>query len=221
LVQEQAIQKSGSNMRYGYKTILIPLLFTGILGCAGKPHLPDASQTSAGPSVLTESYKMSVGDQLQINVWKNPELSISAPIRPDGKISLPLIGDVMAVGRTPEELASDIETKLAAYVRNPNVTVILTNLQGHEFISRIRITGSVGENISISYHQGMTALDAVLAAGSVTPFANSNGTKLHRRTSEGTQTYDIRLKDIMEKGDMTTNIYLLPGDIITVPERLF
>jgi polysaccharide export outer membrane protein len=208
-------------MRLFNKFTVVLVLLAGILGCAGKPNLPEGSQISGGPSVLTESYSMSVGDQLQINVWKNPELSISAPIRPDGKISMPLIGDVMAVGRTPEQLASDIETKLAAYVRNPNVTVILTNLQGHEFLSRIRITGAVNENISINYHQGMTALDAVLAAGSISPFANSNGTKLHRRTSEGAQTYDIRLKDIMEKGDMTTNIYLLPGDVITVPERLF
>jgi polysaccharide export outer membrane protein len=164
---------------------------------------------------------MAVGDQLQINVWKNPELSVSAPIRPDGKVSVPLIGEVMAVGNTPEQLAADIERKLTAYVKSPNVTVILTSLQGHEFLSRIRVTGSVEQNISISYHQGMTVLDAVLAAGSVNLYANSNGTKLHRRTSKGSEVYDIRLKDIMEKGDMTTNVYLLPGDIITVPERLF
>jgi len=192
-----------------------------IAGCAGKPRLPEESLTPTSPSVLTESYKMAVGDQVQINVWKNPELSIAAPLRPDGKVSMPLIGEVMAVGKTPEQLASDIERKLTAYVKNPNVTVILSSLQGHEFLSRIRITGAVTENISISYHQGMTVLDAVLAAGSVNLYADSNDTKLHRRTSKGAETYDIRLKDIMQKGDMTTNIYLLPGDIITVPERLF
>jgi polysaccharide export outer membrane protein len=164
---------------------------------------------------------MSVGDQVMINVWKNPELSVSAPIRPDGKVSVPLIGDVMAVGRTPEQLAANIENKLKSYVKAPNVTVVLTNLQGHEFLSRIRVTGSVAQNISITYHQGMTVLDAVLAAGSVDLYADSNRTKVHRRTSEGNETYDIRLKDIMEKGDMTTNINLLPGDVITVPERLF
>jgi polysaccharide export outer membrane protein len=164
---------------------------------------------------------MAVGDQLQINVWKNPELSVSAPIRPDGKITLPLAGDVMAAGKTPEELSQDIETKLKAYLRKPNVTVILTSLQGHEFLSRIRVTGAVSENLSINYHQGMTVLDAILAAGSVTPYANSNDTKLHRRTAKGPETYDIRLKDIMQKGDMSTNVLLLPGDVITVPERLF
>ena len=205
-----------------YARIFLTLItIIGIAGCAGKPRLPEESLTPAGPSVLTKSYKMAVGDQLQINVWKNPELSVSAPIRPDGKVSMPLIGEVMAVGNTPEQLAEDIERKLTAYVKSPNVTVILTSLQGHEFLSRIRITGAVTENISISYHQGMTVLDAVLAAGSVNLYADSNDTKLHRRTSKGSETYDIRLKDIMEKGDMSTNIYLLPGDIITVPERLF
>jgi len=208
-------------MKFYVKIFLILTIFIGITGCAGKPRLPEASQTPAGPSVLTESYKMAVGDYLQINVWKNPELSVAEPIRPDGKISMPLIGDVMAVAKTPEELSKDIEDKLAAYVKSPNVTVILTNLQGHEFLSRIRITGAVVQNISISYHQGMTVLDAVLGAGSVTLYADSNDTKLHRRTENGSATYDIRLKDIMEKGDMTTNIFLLPGDIITVPERLF
>jgi len=208
-------------MKLYAKIFLTFITIIGIAGCAGKPRLPEESLTPAGPSVLTKSYKMAVGDHVAINVWKNAELSVSAPIRPDGKVSMPLIGEVMAVGNTPEQLASNIEKKLAAYVKNPNVTVILTSLQGHEFLSRIRITGAVTQNISISYHQGMTVLDAVLAAGSVNLYADSNDTKLHRRTSKGSETYDIRLKNIMEKGDMTTNIYLLPGDIITVPERLF
>ena len=208
-------------MKSNARIFLILITVISIAGCAGKPRLPDESQTPAGPSALTESYRMAVGDQLQINVWKNPELSVSAPIRPDGKISLPLIGEAMAVGNTPEQLAADIERKLAIYVKNPNVTVILTSLQGHAFLSRIRVTGAVEQNISIQYHQGMTVLDAVLEAGSVTVYADSNDTKLYRRTATGSRTYDIRLKDIMHKGDMTTNVPLLPGDVITVPERLF
>ena len=208
-------------MKFYINIFLIIVFLIGIAGCAGKPRLPEDSQHTQGPSVLVKTYKMSVGDQVMINVWKNPELSVAAPIRPDGKVSVPLIGDVMAVGRTPEQLARNIETKLTSYVKAPNVTVVLTNLQGHEFLSRIRVTGSVAQNISLTYHQGMTVLDAILAAGSINLYADSNRTKVHRRTSEGTATYDIRLKDIMEKGDMTTNIMLLPGDIITVPERLF
>ena len=203
---------------------LMMVLILGLAGCANtKPNLPSKSdaEQNLGPSVLVKSYKMAVGDQLQINVWKNAELSLSAPIRPDGKISMPLIGDVMAVGSTPEELAAKIESKLAKYVKSPNVTVILTSLQGHEFLSRIRVTGSVTNNVSMSYHQGMTVLDAVLEAGSVDIYADANNTKLHRRTQKGSVAYDIRLKDIMEKGDMTTNVTLMPGDIIAVPERNF
>jgi polysaccharide export outer membrane protein len=206
------------------KLIFISILIVGMLGCAtSQPNLPPpaSSGKNAGPSVLVKSYKMSVGDQLQINVWKNPELSLSEPIRPDGKISMPLIGDVMAVGRTPEQLAAKIEARLANYVKAPNVTVILTSLQGHAFLSRIRVTGSVTKNISMPYHQGMTVLDAILEAGSVDLYADANNTKLHRRTQKGSVAYDIRLKDIMEDGVMTTNVILMPGDIISVPERSF
>ena len=208
-------------MKIYSRIYLTAIMVITLAGCATDPNLPNTSQLQTGPSVLVESYQMAVGDQLQVNVWKNEELSVAAPIRPDGRISLPLVGDVMAAGKTPDALAKEIEKKLRAYVRNPKVTVILTNLQGHEFLSRIRVTGAVEENISLNYHQGMTVLDAVLAAGSVTPYANSNSTKLHRRTAQGAQIYDIRLKDIMQKGDMTTNVRLLPGDVITVPERLF
>jgi polysaccharide export outer membrane protein len=206
------------------KLIFISILIVGMFGCAtSQPNLPPpaSSGKNAGPSVLVKSYKMSVGDQLQINVWKNPELSLSEPIRPDGKISMPLIGDVMAVGRTPEQLAAKIEARLANYVKAPNVTVILTSLQGHAFLSRIRVTGSVTKNISMPYHQGMTVLDAILEAGSVDLYADENNTKLHRRTQKGSLAYDIRLKDIMEDGVMTTNVILMPGDIISVPERSF
>ncbi len=210
-------------MKSYFGILLTGLLSIGLAGCAETPNLPAQPQAgeSQGPTALVTSYKMAVGDVVQINVWKNPELSLSEPIRPDGKISMPLIGDVMAIARTPEELAAAIEEKLSTYIKNPNVTVILTSLQGHAFLSRIRVTGSVEKSMSMSYQQGMTVLDAVLEAGSVDLYADSNRTKLHRRTSAGSETYDIRLKDIMEGGDMATNILLLPGDIITVPERRF
>jgi polysaccharide export outer membrane protein len=207
-----------------FSLFLFIWLSIGVGGCAlNKPNLPvqpEAGQNET-PRVLIDSYKMSVSDQIQINVWKNPELSLSQPIRPDGKVSVPLVGDVMAVGLTPEELASVIEEQLSVYIKTPNVTIILTNLEGQKYLSRIRITGSVGQNISISYRQGMTVLDAVLDAGSLDVYADGNRTKLHRRTGDGSESYDIRLDDIMEDGDMTTNVILLPGDIITVPERGF
>ena len=204
--------------------MVVVFLVAGLSACSmGEPRLPTKENLwlNAGPRVLIKSYKMAVGDQVQINVWKNPELSLVEPIRPDGKISMPLIGDVMAVGLTPEELAAKIESMLSDYVKSPNVTIILTNLQGHAFLSRIRVTGSVTQNMSMPYHQGMTVLDAVLEAGSVDLYADANNTKLHRRTKKGAVSYDIRLKDIMKEGDMRTNISLMPGDIITVPESNF
>ena len=211
-------------MKNLFLSMIMMVFVIGVVACsAGQPRLPskENSQKNTGPSVLVKSYKMAVGDQLQINVWKNAELSLAEPIRPDGKISMPLIDDVLAVGLTPEELAAKIEKKLSHYIKSPNVTVILTSLQGHEFLSRIRVIGSVMQSISMTYHQGMTVLDAILEAGSIDPYADANNTKLHRRTKKGSATYDIRLKDIMEEGDMTTNVNLLPGDVITVPERSF
>ena len=196
-------------------------LVLGLSACATGPRNPPP-QADLGPSVLVDAYQMSVGDTVNITVWKNPELSISAPIRPDGKIAMPLVGDVVAAGREPEELAADIRSQLSQYIVSPNVTVGLSGLQGHQFLSRIRVTGAVGTNMSMTYQQGMTVLDAVLEAGSVTGFADGNNTRLHRRTEEGgAQSYTINLEDIMEDGDMTTTVLLLPGDIITVPESAF
>lgn len=207
-----------------FNELLIGLLVLGMVGCAsdGPANLPPPTGHGAGEaSVLVENYKMDVGDMVQITVWKNPDLSVQEPIRPDGMVAVPLVGDIMAAGLGPEELAANIEKKLSNYVKNPNVTVILTSLEGHQFLSRVRVTGSVGQNTALNYHQGMTVLDAVLGAGSVSLYADANRTKLHRRGDEGTESYDIRLKDILENGDMTTNVYLMPGDVITVPERSF
>lgn len=206
-------------MKHAWKGIIAVLIFTGVAGCATPP--PNLPEPTAGRDVLVDKYLIDIGDQVQVNVWKNPELSISGPVRPDGKIAVPLVGDIMAAGRTPEALSAAIAEQLSSYVKNPNVTVILTNIEGHAFLSQIRVTGAVANNTSMTYHQGMTVLDAVLDAGSVSLYADSNRTKLHRRTDDGTATYDIRLKDILENGDMTTNVLLLPGDVITVPERAF
>jgi len=204
-------------------TTVVGIASLSLMACATNSGLPakSAAEATQTRSVLVDTYQMSVGDQIKVSVWKNPELSVSAPIRPDGKITIPLVGDVMAAGVAPEQLADTVEKKLAAYVKNPNVTVIVTDMKGQSFLSRIRVTGAVGSDTSMEYHQGMTVLDAVLEAGSVDLYADGNHTKLHRRTDQGQETYDIHLKDIMENGDMSTNIPLQPGDIITVPESRF
>jgi len=206
-----------------YCKALLGLFIIGLVGCASTPNQPPplVSMEDLGSTVLIESYKMAVGDVVQVNVWKNEELSVSEPIRPDGKISLPLVGDVMAAGLEPQELATEIKERLFSFVKKPNVTVILTSLQGHEFLSRVRVTGSVENDMSMPYQQGMTVLDAVLEAGGVNLYADSNRTRLFRRIGGANETYDIQLRDILEEGDMSTNALLVPGDVITVPERRF
>lgn len=179
--------------------------------------------TAPMPVLAAEStenlYRIGVDDQLQVAVWRNPELSVSVPVRPDGRISVPLVGDVLAGGRTPEEVARDIEGQLAAYVRDPKVAVILTELRSHEFLSRVRVTGAVRTPISIPYRQGMTVLDAVLQAGGVSEFAAANRTRLYRREGADTHALNVRLGAILGSGDLETNLEVRPGDVITVPER--
>jgi polysaccharide export outer membrane protein len=174
---------------------------------------PDAQAVSA--------YRIGVDDQVKVTVWQNPDLNVTVPVRPDGMISVPLVGDVQAGGKTPEEVGADIKSKLAAFVREPQVTVIVDQLRSHEYLSRVRVTGAVRTPISVPYRQGMTVLDAVLAAGGTNEFAASDRTELYRKEDGGTKAYAIRLDRILQKGDLQTNYEAQPGDVITVPERAF
>ena len=174
---------------------------------------PEAQAVSA--------YRIGVDDEVKVSVWQNPGLDVSVPVRPDGKISVPLVGDVEAGGRTPEEVAAEIQEKLRTYVRDPQVTVILTELRSHEYLSRVRVTGAVRTPVSVPYRQGMTVLDAVLAAGGTNEFAASDRTELYRKEGEGTKAYAVRLDSILKKGELSTNYPVQPGDVITVPERTF
>jgi polysaccharide export outer membrane protein len=167
------------------------------------------------------AYRIGVDDEVKVSVWQNPGLDVSVPVRPDGKISVPLVGDVDAGGRTPEEVAADIQDKLKTYVRDPQVTVILTQLRSHEYLSRVRVTGAVHSPVSVPFRQGMTVLDAVLAAGGTNEFAAADSTELYRKEGEATRAYAVRLDRILQKGDLSTNYPVAPGDVITVPERVF
>ncbi len=180
---------------------------------------------AAAPAVsaakAAEEYKIGVDDIVSVNVWKNPDLSVRVPVRPDGNISVPLIGDVNVGGKTPSQVSAIITEKLSAYMREPQVTVILAELKSHEFLSRVRITGAVAKPISVAYRQGMTVLDAVLEAGGVSKFAAPDSTKLYRKEGDKSQVLDVNLNRILKQGDLSTNYPLQPGDIITVPERAF
>jgi len=191
------------------------------------PHAAFAADLAArapAPAPVTpavETYRIGVDDLIKVSVWRNPELDATVPVRPDGKISLPLVGDVVAGGRTPDEVAADVKTRLGDYVRDPQVAVILTELRSHEYLSRVRVTGAVRQPVSITYRQGMTVLDAVLAAGGLTELASADRSELYRKDGGGTRQLDVRLGKIMKKGDLETNYAVQPGDIITVPERAF
>lgn len=203
------------------KRMLIVLSLLGLFGGC-------ASQTSMAPGAPSESlqlgkevYQIGVGDNLSVSVWKNPELSVAVPVRPDGMISVPLIGDILAAGKHPEELATIITDKLGNYVRNPQVTVVVTNAASSEFLHRVRVTGAVQHPASLPFQKGMTIMDVVLVSGGLTPFADANSAKLYRNSEKGPKVYTVHLKDILEKGDIKTNYPLLPGDIVTIPEKLF
>ncbi len=193
-------------------------------GCASSPETAegtDKKETTRFATYVDGDYRIGVDDRVQVTVWRNPELSITVPVRPDGKISVPLIGDVQAGGNTPTQVAALIKDKLSAFIREPNVAVILTELRSHEFLSRVRVTGAVRVPRSMPYRQGMTVLDAVLEAGGVNDFAAPNRTKLYRKQKSKTEVVDIDLGDILTKGKLETNVELKPGDVVTIPERIF
>jgi len=193
------------------------LLSVLLAGCASSGYSTAGAPPDGDPVV--DAYRIGVDDVVQVSVWGSPDLGVTAPVRPDGMISVPLLGDVKAGGRTPSEVSADIQQRLGEYVKSPQVAVILTELRSHEYLSRVRVTGAVRQPVSIPYRQGMTVLDAVLAAGGVTEFAAPNRSSLYRRNGDGTASYQVNLQEILNNGDLTTNFNVAPGDVITVSER--
>jgi polysaccharide biosynthesis/export protein len=201
-------------------SMLFPLSLVLLLGaCAVGQRSAPPAPPAAG--ISHDNYLIGVDDVVSVRVWRNPDLDVTVPVRPDGNISVPLIGDVKAGGRTPGQIGESIEQALGAYIREPKVAVILTELRSHEYISRVRVTGAVRNPVSLPYRQGMTVLDAVLAAGGPTEFAAKDRASLHRRTASDSQSYSIRLSSILDRGDLSSNHPVMPGDVITVPERFF
>ncbi|MCW8879464.1 MAG: polysaccharide biosynthesis/export family protein [Kangiellaceae bacterium] len=204
-----------------YLSLVIFVLTVIVSGCSSQKITETKLVTNEDKRLLVEQYFIGVDDVVTVNVWKNPDLSITVPVRPDGRISVPLVGEVVAGGRTPVEVSDDIRKKLSRFIKDPKVAVILEQLNSHEFLSRIRVTGAVNNQLSMSYRQGMTVLDAILEAGGVNEFAAANNTKLFRRIGGDVKTINIQLDDILSDGDMESNYSLQPGDILSVPERVF
>ena len=178
-----------------------------------------AAQPAAAPTD-TSKYLIGPGDMLQISVWHNPELSTQAPVRPDGRISTPLVTDVVAAGRTPEELGHDIEARLKKYVADPLVTVIVSAFVG-PYSQQVRIVGEATTPKSLPYLSHMTVLDAMISVGGLTPYASGNRAKLVRRVGGKETETTLRLSDLLKSGDLSANTELAPGDIIIIPQSFF
>ena len=201
-------------------SVLTALLLTACALMPQKPQ-PAIAEAQLSTPVLAKDYRIGVDDLVQISVWDNPELSVTVPVRPDGKISVPIIGDVQVGGLTSQEAAASIRDRLSVYIRDPQVAVILTDLRSHQYLTRVRVTGAVAKPTSIPHRPGMTVLDLVLEAGGINEFAAPDNTKLYRKTGAGTKVFDIRLGEILKEGQLETNVELQPGDVVTIPERLF
>lgn len=177
------------------------------------------SSAPASHSNVSPDYIIGPGDVLQIFVWRQPELSVSVPVRPDGKISTPLVEDIVAVGKTPSDLARGIEKVLSEYVRSPQVNVIVTDPVST--FSQVKVIGQVDKPQALPFREGITALDAVLAVGGLGDFAAGNRAKIVRTQDGKTTEIKIRLDDLLNKGDMRQNVKLRPGDVLVVPESRF
>jgi len=193
--------------------LILPALFA----CSGQQKITDVPLS--GITYSEEEYLVGGGELLEVRVWRHPDLSAKVAVRPDGRISVPLIGDVEAAGLTPEGLAALIEKQLGVNIRSPQVTVVVASASSSDYQQRVRITGAVEKPVSLAYRDGMTVLDLVLEAGGPNKFARLNKTKLYRSTSGGPKVYPVHLNDILNKGKVATNYKLQPSDILTVPER--
>jgi polysaccharide export outer membrane protein len=176
--------------------------------------------TPGGNAIVAQDYVIGPGDSLEIFVWRNEELSATVPVRPDGKISTPLVEDVVAVGKTPSQLAREIESVLAKYIRAPKVNVIVANALGAS--SQVRVVGQAVNPRALPYRDGLTVLDVVIGVGGLSEFAAGNRAKLVRKSADGRQeSIEVRLEDLLEDGDMSQNVAVQPGDVLIIPESRF
>lgn len=206
------------------RVLAAPVLAATMLsGCAGgdRPQLPPASFVGANQAP-SEQYIIGPLDTLNIFVWRNPELSAKVQVRPDGRITTPLVSDMPAVGKTPAMLADDMKIALSQYIKDPIVSVIVDQFSG-TFSQQIRIVGATEKPASIPYRANMTVLDAMIAVGGLSQYAAGNRAKLIRYNKDtGKQTeYALKLSSLLKDGDPKANVMLQPGDVIIIPESMF
>jgi polysaccharide biosynthesis/export protein len=200
---------------------LASLALSGCGGVAAGPQLPPAAFVAMqeGPG---EEYVIGPLDELTIFVWRNPELGASVQVRPDGRITTPLITDMPAVGKTPSMLAEDIKLQLSQYIQEPIVSVIVNKFAG-TFSQQVRIVGATEKPAALSYRANMTLLDAMIAVGGLSEWAAGNRARLVRFDKEtgGQREFSLRLGDLLRRGDSSANVMLMPGDVIIIPESTF
>ena len=192
------------------------LVAATLAGCASQRTLPPAPAQAAAPDY---TYIIGAGDTLNIIVWRNPELSMAVPVRPDGKVAAPLVEEIVAQGKTSTELARDIEKQLGKYVRDPVVTVLVTSFVG-PYSEQIRVVGEAARPQFLNFKKNMTLLDVMIAVGGLTDFADGNAASI-LRTGDGGKQYAVRLKDLIKRGDVSANVEMRPGDILVIPQGLF
>ena len=200
---------------------LVFVVFLGaILGLAGCSTPYEKMDSAPAADIETPKYIIGPGDNLNIFVWRNPELSTSVPVRPDGRITTPLVEDLRASGRTPSELSRIMEKHLATYIKNPVVTIMVTGFVG-TYDNQIRVVGQAAEPMYIPYRDGMTLLDIVIAVGGLTDFAAGNRATIVRRTDDEIKQFGVRIDDLINGGDIRANVAMRPGDILIIPEAWF
>ena len=182
-------------------------------GCSSIPQAPALAASS------DYKYLIGPGDTISIVVWRNPELSMVVPVRPDGRIAAPLVEDLLALGKDATTLGRDIEQALSKVIRDPVVTVVVTNFIG-PYSEQIRVVGEATRPQILSYRQKMTLLDVMIAVGGITDFADGNGARL-LRTAEGNKQYRVRIKDLVKRGDVSANVEMKPGDVLIIPQSWF
>lgn len=211
--------------------VVISLVSLAARAQNAQPAPPHASAGAAPPATAVmvppvpagpgadPSYVIGPGDQLQVFVWRNPELTVTVPVRPDGKISTPLVEDMVAVGKNPSTLARDIEKVLSAYVRTPQVNVIVSTAVS--VFNQVKVIGQVKTPQAVPFRQGLRVLDVILATGGVTDFAALNRAKIVRQVNNRQTEIHVKLANLLNKGDMQQNYELLPGDVLIIPQSAF
>ena len=203
------------------KFLMLLGLAVTIAACAsGRPSYKASEISDTAAESQSSDYSIGPGDSLQIFVWDHEDLSTNVAVRPDGKISTPLVEDLQAAGRTPTQLARDIEGVLEEYVRSPVVTVIMQGFVG-EGAQQIRVVGQAVSPMALQYKQGMTVLDVIIAVGGLSEFAAGNKAKVVRETADGEVEIRVKLSDLLNDGDIRQNIEMMPGDVLIIPQSFF